>query len=156
LDKGEWLRLAFEAEPITDGAAGRDDSSLQEQNRNNEETPGDGRCEQQATVQVVATVDQEDSCKRNLINTVAEMGTRLPWQDKSKLQALFCEHHSIFVLEDGERGGTGVVQMEINTRDSEPKRQPARLTPFAARQEIAHQLCSMQGQGIIQPSSSPW
>jgi len=58
LGKGEWLGLAFEAEPITDDAAGRDNGSL---NRNNEETPGDGRCEQQATVQVVVTVDQEDS-----------------------------------------------------------------------------------------------
>ena len=45
----------------------------------------------------------------------------LPWQDKSKLQALVCKHHSVFALEDGERGETGMVQMEINTGIQNPK-----------------------------------
>ena len=49
-----------------------------------------------------------------------------------------------------------MVQMKIDTGDSEPKRQPAPRTPFAARQEIARQLRSMQDQGVIYPSSSPW
>ena len=80
----------------------------------------------------------------------AEMGTKLPWQDKSKLQDLLCKHHCAFALEDGERGETGMVEMKIYTGDSEPKRQPARRTPFAARQEIAQQLRSMQDKGVFQ------
>jgi len=46
--------------------------------------------------------------------------------------------------------------MEIDTGSSEPKRQPARRVSFAARQEIARQLRSMQDQGVIHPSCSPW
>ena len=83
------------------------------------------------------TTDCEESRKRKLIGSVAEIGTRLPWQDKSKLQDLLCEHHSVFALEDGERGETGMIQMEIDTGNAEPKRQLARRTPFAGRQEIA-------------------
>ena len=49
-----------------------------------------------------------------------------------------------------------MVQMEIDKGDSEPKRKPAPRTPFAARQEIARQLCFMQDQEVIYPSSSPW
>ena len=72
-----------------------------------------------------------------------------------KLQELLCEHHNVFAIEDGERGETVMVQMEIDTGSSGLKRQPARRIPFAARQEIACQLCSMQDQGVIHPSSSP-
>ena len=47
-------------------------------------------------------------------------------------------------------------KMKIDTGNSEPKRQPAPQTTFAARQEIARHLRSMQDQGVIYPSSSPW
>jgi len=43
-------------------------------------------------------------------------------------------------MEDSERGETGMIQMEIDTGDSGPKRQPARRVPLAARQEIARKL----------------
>jgi len=62
----------------------------------------------------------------------------------------------VFAIEDGERGEAGMIQMEIDTGDSGPKKQPARRVPFTARQEIARQLHSMQDQGVIHPSSSPW
>ena len=75
---------------------------------------------------------------------------------KSKLQDILCKHHHVFALEDGERGEIGMVQMRIDNGDAEPRRQPARRTLFAARWEIARQLRSMQEQGVIQPSSSPW
>ena len=94
------------------------------------------------------------------MDSVAEMGTKLLWQDTSKLQDLLCKHHCVFALEDGERGETGMVQMKKHTGDSELKRQPAPRTLFAARQEIARQLCSMQDQGVIYPppvpGPSPW
>ena len=95
------------------------------------------------------------------MDSVAEMGIKLLWQDTNKLQDLLSKHHCVFALEDGERGETAMVRMKIDTGDSEPKRQPAPWTPFIARQEIARQeiarqLCSMQDQGVIYPSSSPW
>ena len=67
----------------------------------------------QATIQAV-TFDDICKRKRDLISLVAEIGKELPWQDRSKLQELLCEHHNVFAIEDGERGETDMIQMEIN------------------------------------------
>ena len=94
--------------------------------------------------------------QRTLTQSIAEIGAELPWQDKSRLYSLLCEYHTTFALEDGERGETDVVRMEINTGEAQPKRQSVRRTPFAARQEIVEQLRDMQAQNVITPSDSPW
>ena len=47
------------------------------------------------------------------------------------------------------------MEFQIDTGDTTPKKQPARRTPFAVRQEVARQLKKMQKSGVIQPSSSP-
>jgi len=65
-----------------------------------------------------------ESRKKILMQSIAETGVGLPWQDRSKLLSLLYEFHSAFALEDGERSETGVVQMKINTDDASPKRQP--------------------------------
>ena len=62
----------------------------------------------------------------------------------------------MFVLEEGERGETGLIHMNIDTGDATPRRQPVKRTSFAARQEIATQLQQMQDQNVIYPSDSPW
>ena len=72
------------------------------------------------------------------------------------LQNFMMDHHQAFSLEPGERGETDMVQMEVDTGDAAPRRQPARRMPFAVRQEAAKQLKTMQASGVIQPSSSPW
>ena len=61
-----------------------------------------------------------------------------------------------FALDKCERGETDMVQMEILTGDTPPKRLPVRRTPFAVRGEIARQLREMQDNGVISPSASPW
>ena len=81
------------------------DANCSQEYRYNEESCDD-QCEQQTTV---STTDQEEGHKWSLINTIAEAGTRLPWQERSKLQALLCKHHSVFSLEDEERGETAMV-----------------------------------------------
>lgn len=62
----------------------------------------------------------------------------------------------MFSLEEGERGETGIVQLEIDTGDAPPRRQPPRRMPFVVRQEVAKQLKQMQKAGDVQPSCSPW
>ena len=37
-----------------------------------------------------------------------------------------------------------LVQVEVNTGDASPKRQPVRRMPFAVRREVTKQLKSMQ------------
>ena len=66
------------------------------------------------------------------------------------------EHHEAFSIDPGERGETSLVQMEVDTGDARPSRQPVRRMPFAVRQEVARQLKSIQKAGVIQPSTSPW
>ena len=80
----------------------------------------------------------------------------LPPGQKEQLMDFVTNHHDVFSLEEGERGETNLIQLEIDTGDSPPMRQPLRRIPFAARQEVARQIESMQKQGVIQQSKSPW
>ena len=79
---------------------------------------------------------------------------QLPSQEKMQLLTFLADHHHMFSLEEGERGETGLVQMEIDTRDACPKKQQVRRMPPAVRQEVARQLEKMQ-RGVI-PSNSSW
>ena len=76
--------------------------------------------------------------------------------DRSKLIQLLEDHNAAFSLEDGERGETDMVELEIDTEDAKPRRQRARRMPFAIREEVSRQLKGMQSTGVIQPSNSPW
>ena len=80
----------------------------------------------------------------------------LTMEQTKELHSFLGQHHSAFCLEEQERGETDLVEMEIHTKDADPKKVPARRMPFAVRQEVARQLREMQQNGVIQPSSSPW
>ena len=62
----------------------------------------------------------------------------------------------VFSLQDGERGGTSLVTMPINTGDAPPRKQAPCRMPFPVREEVARQLRDMQRDGVIQLSNSPW
>ena len=156
LNKGQLLGLTFEAVPITDNNVATVATDSLAHTESDQGQDHDEKHQLSAAVQVITTTDQDDARKRNLIASVAEVGTTLPWQDRGKLQALLCEFHCVFALEEGESGETEMMQMEIDTGDSDPMRQPGRRVPFTAREEIARQLRSMQNQGVIYSSSSPW
>jgi len=76
--------------------------------------------------------------------------------EKTRLQEFLASNHQAFCIEDGERGETELVQMEINTGDSTPIKQSVRRMPFSVRKEVARQIQDMQKGNIIQPSRSPW
>lgn len=80
----------------------------------------------------------------------------LPAQEKERLLDFLATFHHVFCLEEGERGETSMVRMDIDMGDSHPKRQAPRRMPFAVREEIAKQLGDMQENGVIIPSKSPW
>ena len=65
------------------------------------------------------------------------------------------EHHQAFCLEDGERGETELVEMEIHTGDASPRKVSARRMPFVVRQEVAHQLRSMGPVESSSPRTAP-
>ena len=93
--------------------------------------------------------------KQRLVESVDMSGLQDPVQVKY-LQDFLQKHHQAFSLEPGERGETDLVEMEIDTGDASPRRQPVRRMPFAVRREVARQLREMQQSGVIRPSSSPW
>ena len=76
--------------------------------------------------------------------------------DRSKLIQLLEDHNVAFSLEDGERGETDMVELEIDTGDAKPRRLCARRMPFASREEVSRQLKGVQSTGVIQPSNIPW
>ena len=80
----------------------------------------------------------------------------LDTEQSRKLHMLLADYHSAFSLEEGQRGETDLVEMEICMGDASPRRVAARRTPLAVRQEVSRQLQKMQDEGIIQPSNSPW
>ena len=108
-----------------------------------------------ASVMSMSTSDA-DTRKKKLAAFLTEEGNSLQPQNKDRLIQLLQEFHYAFVLEDGERGETDLIKMEIDTDNAAPQRQPTRRAPFAAREEISKQLLQMQEQGVIHPSSSPW
>lgn len=82
--------------------------------------------------------------------------TGVPEQEREELLRLLREHHNTFSINEGERGETNLVEMEIDTGGAKPIRQRLRRMPFAVRREVAKQLRAMQSSGVIQPSNSPW
>ena len=92
--------------------------------------------------------------KRKLESLLEE--PHLPSQEKMQFLTFLADHHHMFSLEEGERGETGLVQMEIDTGDARPKKQQVGRMPPAVRQEVTRQLEKMQREGVIEPSNSPW
>jgi len=77
-------------------------------------------------------------------------------RQKDLMHQLLCDHHDVFVLSEGERGETDLIQMDIETGDATPIRQHPRRMPYSAREEVARQLKKMQEMSVIQPSKLPW
>ena len=94
--------------------------------------------------------------RQHLLNQSGVLEPDLPEQEKSQLMQLLQSYHEVFSLEEGERGQTDLVEMEIDTGSTKPIKQPPRRMPLAVRKEIARQVKSMQDNGVVVPSNSPW
>ena len=82
--------------------------------------------------------------------------TNLSEPERSQLLDLLRDNHDIFALEENDRGETDLIQLEVDTGDVTPIKQPMRRMPFAAREEVAKQLRKMRQMQVVQPSRSPW
>ena len=94
--------------------------------------------------------------RKNQISQTYKGTFSLPEAEELKLMAFLMDHHEVFALEEGERGETNLMQLEIDTGNATPIKQQPRRLPFAVREEVAQQLDAMTAAGVIQPSQSPW
>ena len=77
-------------------------------------------------------------------------------QEIAEVKKLLLEANDPFVLEDNDRGCTGVVKHHINTEGHYPIKQPMRRTPFVQGEKIVEMIQRMEEQDIMKPSASPW
>ena len=96
--------------------------------------------------------DQWRRCKLREMLTLPDLAA----QERERLLDFLATLHHMFCLEEGERGETSMVRMDIDTGDSRPKRQAPRRMPFIVREEIARQQDNMQRNVVIIPSKSRW
>jgi len=52
------------------------------------------------------------------------------------MHQLLGDYHDVFILSDGKRGETDLIQMEIETGDARPIRQHPRRMLYSAREEM--------------------
>ena len=102
----------------------------------------------------VSTVVSEDHKAR--LREMLDVSRLLNKEQDELLKNFLVDHHEAYSIDPGERGETDLLQMDINTGDASPRRQPVRRMPFAVREEVAQQLKDMQRNGMVQSSSSPW
>ena len=106
-------------------------------------------------VDVRRLCSSEDEDRRKELMEVLPL-QHVPPSDAEHLRTFLANNHDAFCIQEGERGDTSLVAMEIETGDATPRKQPPRRMPFMVREEVARQLKSMQRDGVIQPSNSPW
>jgi hypothetical protein len=85
-----------------------------------------------------------------------EVPETLEDSQKLALRTLMCKYPQIFAQHEGDVGFTTVVEIDIDTGDSRPIRQPPRRKPPHTRQIEEEHVTSMLDHGIISPSVSPW
>ena len=108
----------------------------------------------QTGVRVVTSTERRKKQLKELLKEEFD-DISLPSTEKDLLLSLLEEYNDVFSL-DGERGETDLIELEMDTGNAAPRRQPPRRVPFAVRKEIAKQLKEMQAGNVIQPSNSPW
>ena len=75
--------------------------------------------------------------RKQQIRSLCGSSPQLSPSENGQLSQLLCDFHDVFSLEEGEQGETSLVEFEIDTGESIPKKQPAHRVPYSARQEIA-------------------
>ncbi len=69
------------------------------------------------------------------------------------MKQILVEYDDLF---SGKPGNTNIVEMQINTQDHAPIRQPPYLIPLGIRDKVGKEIESLQESSIIERSSSPW
>lgn len=96
---------------------------------------------------------QDNEHRERLLDTLPLQD--IPNSDAEQLRIFLANNHSVFSLDEGERGETSLVTIDTDTGDASPRKQPPQRMPFVVR-EVARQLKCMQQDSVIRPCNSPW
>ena len=81
----------------------------------------------------------------------------LQHEDREKFRALLQEYSDVFSSSEDDIGEyTGDQVMVIETGNAEPVRQRAYRTPLHLRDQLQEKLKTLEEQGLIEQSTSPW
>jgi len=100
------------------------------------------------SVNMVATGQRCEQRQQKLTETVEV--TNLSKPERTQLLNLLKGYHDIFALEENDT----LIQLEVDTGDVTPIKQPMRRMPFAAREKVAKKLRKMRQMQVVQPSRS--
>lgn len=96
---------------------------------------------------------QDEERRKKLLNVLQLQD--VPASDADQLRTFLTNNHDVFSLEEGERGETSVVKMEIDTGNEPPQKQPPRRMPVMVREEVGRQLRNMQRDGAVRNYPRP-
>lgn len=101
---------------------------------------------QRSTVRRLSS-SQDEERRKKLLDVLRLQG--VPASDAEQLRTFLANNHDVFSSEEGERGKTSLVKMEIDTGGEPPQNQSPRRMPFTVREEVGRQLRNMQRDGVI-------
>ena len=114
---------------------------------------GDADCSYNASVKALKNTPERLQELSKVLNLPLDM---LSSGEASQLNALISEFSDVFALDESELGCTSILQHRIDTADHSPiKQQPYRI-PMVRREKVSDMIDSMEKQGIVQQSTSPW
>ena len=73
-----------------------------------------------------------------------------------QVKTLLMKHKDVFAKNKTDLGRTDVVKHMINTGTAAPVKQIPRRLPLSKRELVREKISKILGQGIMQPSQSPW
>lgn len=115
-----------------------------------------------APVIEIVSIEEEGPCPKAPLEEGPKIvkqllsGCQLNSGDRRVAEKLLDDFVDVFALREDDHGRTGLVKHRIDTGEASPIRQPPRRLPLAKRTEVENMIKSMEEQGIIEESSSPW
>ena len=88
-----------------------------------------------------------------LIDNLSSEGTE---SERKQLTELIYKYKDSFMGPDGKLGRTNLLKHRIDTGNTRPIKQRLRIPPIHMQDAVDKEVDRLLGQGIIEPSESPW
>ncbi len=113
----------------------------------------------QGLVSTNASVQALKPSPRRLAKLLSVLNLSVDSLSPEELRAIenvVSEFQDVFALDDTELGCTNLIKHTIDTGDGNPIKQQLYRTLVVRRATMKQMIESMQAQGVVQPSLSPW